>query len=204
MNYRKLFFTFFIIIINFNVFSQSLAPGFPKLMYVTSREGLRERTEPSTRGRITKTFLYGETVQVFSRQSTPATIDDITDYWYSTRYSDNSDRWIFGGYLSEELPNDLPIIMGSWDDENNKRQYYFFGPDHRYAEGYKETDMGIWGTWKLNGNVLILILDSAMNYAVIDPPDIINVQMTIIDRNNIILIFPNNEKVRLTRNKSGW
>jgi hypothetical protein len=64
--------------------------------------------------------------------------------------------------------------------------------------------MGIWGTWKLNGNTLTLILDSAMNEIIIDPPDIVNVQITVINRNNIILTFPNNEKVRLTRNNDVW
>jgi hypothetical protein len=64
--------------------------------------------------------------------------------------------------------------------------------------------MGIWGTWKLNGNTLTLILDSAMNEIIIDPPDIVNVQITVINRNNIILTFPNNEKARLTRNNDIW
>jgi len=63
--------------------------------------------------------------------------------------------------------------MGSWDDINNQRQYYDFHPNKRYAEGYKGTDMGIWGEWSLSGNTLTLILDSAMNYVTIDPPDVL-------------------------------
>jgi hypothetical protein len=201
------FFILFVLFINvnINVISQTLPEGFPKLMYVTAKSGLRERSEPSVNGAINRTLLYGEYIQVFSKQSNPVTIDGITDYWYSARYdSSKSDAWVFGGYLSEELPADLPVIMGEWDDVNNQRQYYSFHPSGRYAEGYKETDMGIWGKWSVNGNTLKLILDSAMNYVTIDPPDVVYVQITVIDRNNIRLKFPNGETVRLKRNRSGW
>jgi hypothetical protein len=188
-----------------DVFSQTLTQSFPKLMYVTSREGLRERSEPSTGGNILRTLLYREAVQVFFRQANPVTIDGITDYWYSTTSSTvDLRRWIFGGYLSEELPEDLSVITGMWDDIDNRRQYYTFSPDHNYREGYKETDMGVWGKWELHGDTLTLILDSAMNGIIIDPPDIEYVQIIVIDSNNIQLKYSNNEIVKLRRNTSGW
>jgi hypothetical protein len=197
-------FVIFTLFLNINAISQELPEGFPKLMYVTAKSGLRERSEPSINGKINRTLLYGEAIQVFYRQSGYETIDGITDYWYSARYSNDSNAWVFGGYLSDELPKDLPVIMGKWDDVNNERQYYSFRPDYTYAEGYKETDMGVWGTWSLDGNTLSLILDSAMNDIIIDPPDMLYVQITIIDKNNVQLRFPSNKNVRLTRNKSGW
>jgi len=204
MKYRTPVFVFLILFINFNAFSQDLQPGFPKLMFVNAKAGLRERTEPSIRGNINRTLLYGETVQVFFRQNTAVTIDGITDYWYSTLWSNNSDSWIFGGYLSEELPSDLPVIIGRWDDKNNEIQYYDFSVNHRYAEGYKETGMGIWGTWRLDGNTLTIMQDSAMGDIIIDPPEEWILQLNIIDRNNINLLMSDNRVIMLSRNRTGW
>ena len=204
MKYRTPVFVFLILFINFYAFSQDLQPGFPKLMFVNAKAGLRERTEPSIRGNINRTLLYGETVQVFFRQNTAVTIDGITDYWYSTLWSNNSDSWIFGGYLSEELPSDLPVIIGRWDDKNNEIQYYDFSVNHRYAEGYKETGMGIWGTWRLDGNTLTIMQDSAMGDIIIDPPEEWILQLNIIDRNNINLLMSDNRVIMLSRNRTGW
>ncbi|MDR2702088.1 MAG: SH3 domain-containing protein [Spirochaetaceae bacterium] len=207
----KLFKTSFLLVLLLNslpLFSQD--NEFPKVMYVNSIEGLRIRLEPSLNSTRIGSYLHGERIVVYERSNMRVTIDGITDYWYKTEYFKDFEgsyirySWVFGGYLSNNLPPDAPVVLGRWDDENDSRQYYFFGPDHSYREGYKETDMGIWGTWKLNGNILTLILDSAMNDIIIDPPDIVNVQITIISRNNIILTFQNNERVRLTRNNDIW
>jgi hypothetical protein len=192
----------FLLFMSLDVFSQTLTSGFPKLMYVTSREGVRERDESSLKGNILRTLLYGEAVQVFFRQANPVTIDDITDYWYSTTSSTvNLRQWIFGGYLSDELPNDLPVIIGRWDDINNERQYYSFHPNHNYAEGYKETGMGLFGTWRINGNIITIHLEQAGEEDVLNETH--NIRLNTIDRNNIVLIFPNNETVKLRRNRSG-
>ncbi|MDR0321798.1 MAG: SH3 domain-containing protein [Treponema sp.] len=177
---------------------------FPKLMYVTSREGFITRSRPSLSGDLRKTLSYGEMVQVFLKQNDLDTIDGVDDYWYAIGYYRSSRSWIYGRYLSEELPEDLPVIIGRWDDVDNERQYYDFSIDNSYGEGYKDTDIGVWGTWSLDGNTLMLTLDSAMNYVTIDPPDIDYVQINIIDRNNINLQFSNNEIVKLTRNTTGW
>jgi len=192
------------LLLNINVFSQTSEKGFPKLMYVTAKDGLRERAEPSTNSKINRTLIYGEFVQVFARQNTPVTINGITDYWYSTiYYLDRSDSWLFGGYLSEELPKDLPVIIGRWDveGEGNSRRYYQFEPNNEYAEGIKETDMGFFGTWKLNGNIITIYLSRAGNIDEIEKTE--TIYLTIIDRNNIQLKF-NGGTVNLKRNKTGW
>jgi len=184
----------------FAAFSQD--NDLPKIMYVISKDGLNQRSRPSTQSIKMGTYLYGERIIVRERGKSE-TIDGITNYWYKT-YGGSGECWVFGGYLAERLPRDLPVVLGVWDDVDNSRQYYSFRPDHRYAEGYKETDMGIWGKWELNGNTLTLTLDSAMNYATIDPPDIVIVEVTIINGSNIILTWPNKERTKLTRCMDTW
>jgi len=212
MKYGKLFFVFLLLLNNFNVFSQSsLAQGFPKLMYVTSKTGLSERSEPSTRGNVTERFRYGAMVQVFSRQNTTVTIDGITDYWYSTRYSDKSDRWVFGGYLSEELPDDLPVIVGRWDIINESRMAIVFSiEDNHFHIGIKESSASIGGNWQINGNRITVDL-------VLYPPpmeegeveyETMYIQLNVIDKNNIELAFSREmfgyKSVKLKRSRTGW
>jgi hypothetical protein len=183
---------------------------FLKTMYVTSKEGLRVRSEPCIDDNIIRTLSYGEEVIVYDKQKEPVTIDDITDYWY--KIVALNEEWIFGGYLSEDITNDIieDILTGLWDDVNNERRYVYFTPDnHRYMEGYKETDMGIWGKWEVNGNTVTLTLDSAGNGYVIDPPDIVKGQITVIDKINIQIQYPNEKEGgyyidELKKNLKGW
>jgi hypothetical protein len=168
--------------------------------------------------------LYGEEVIVYKKQKEPVTIGDITDYWY--KIVALNDEWIFGGYLSENITNDIieyreyilirelgdlndwnnieDVLTGVWDDVNNERRYIaFLSDNHRYMEGYKETDMGFWGNWEVNGNTVTLTLDSAGIEYVIDPPDIIEGQITVIDKINIQIEYPDRIE-KLKKNLRGW
>jgi hypothetical protein len=170
------------------------------VMYVTSKEGLNQREEPSISGRKVGTLLYGERVLIYGKSNSRITIDGITDYWYSIQYDNKS--WVFGGYLSKELPTDLPVVLGNWDDKNDSRQYYYFSPNYSYREGRKESDIGLGGKWKLTGSTLVITITSAMEDETIPPNEqrATNIQLTVIDRNNIILTYPNGEQAKLTRN----
>ena len=208
MKYGKLFFAFLLMFITAALFSQSLERDFPKLMFVTSREGLRVRAEPSINAKIKGTLVYGEHVQVLSRQSASVTIDGITDYWYN---SSQHDGWIFGGYLSEELPPDLPVIIGRWNIINNKGLgIVFYQRNHDFAFGAKETSSGIGGTWRIDGNQITVDLE-------LHPPPLeegeieyktIYIQLKVIDKNNIELTFSTvvfgYKTVRLRRDRTGW
>jgi hypothetical protein len=171
-----------------------------KIMYVNSREGLRVRSEPSIDGDKIKTLLYGERIIIHAKTDNNVTIDEITDCWYSIDY--RNETWVFGGYLSEEFPSDAPVVLGLWDDINNERQYYLFEANHDYAEGYKETDMGVWGRWNLDRNKITIHLTGAGNAYELD--ETIEVQLIIIDKNNINLKFPNNELIKLKRSQEFW
>ncbi|WP_461247562.1 hypothetical protein [Treponema sp. R6D11] len=122
--------------------------GFPKFMYVIAKEGLIERTRPSTSSERAsqKPYTYGEQIEVFSRQDYTDTINGITDYWYRTTVG--NDRWVFGGYLYEELPDDLPFFIGYWDGGPGTKWYYRFDPDHTIGMGQKEMGGGGYGKWK--------------------------------------------------------
>jgi len=195
---------FILIIVGTNAFSQSSNNDVSRIMYINARSGLRVRSDSNINSSVLGTLQYGAFVRVLSRSNNQVTIDGITNYWYSIWFQVgyNSQRgWLFGGYLSSELPDDIPVVVGIWDDINNQRQYYRFGIDFTYSEGYKETGMGLFGTWRISGNIITLHLTTA-GTAGDTLDEKINIRINIINRNNIELII-NNEIVRLRRNNSG-
>jgi hypothetical protein len=189
-----------------NLFSQ--ATEFPKIMYVNSKEGLRLRLEPSINSNIIGIVLHGERIRIYEKSSTLITIDGITDYWYRTdgKYYEGkwySSAWVFGGYLTEKLPEDVSAILGYWDVVGKNRNYYNFRPDYTFTEGYKETDRGFYGTWSINGNILTIIItrpimdsDEIVEYK----PETIKINLIINNRDDIILNYPNGEIIKLVRN----
>ena len=185
----------------FSVNSQTSAEFEPSIMYVNARAGLRVRSEPNINSMILGTFQYGRIVIAIERSYNSATINGISNYWYRLWYwtgRENKIGWIFGGYLSEELPEDIPVVIGIWDDINNPRQYYRYNIDNNYSEGYKGTGIGMFGTWQLNGNVIQLHFNRAMGDIELDE----YTNLRIIDRNNIEISYEN-EIRRLRRNRSG-
>lgn len=105
MKYNKLFFLIILIILGGKIFSQ--VNEFPMTMYITSEEGLNVRNAPSLNSNRMITLIFGERVRVNEKGSI-ATIDGITDYWYRISYwngiSTRDDGWVFGGYLSKNIP----------------------------------------------------------------------------------------------------
>ena len=185
------------------------ALGFPKLMYVTNRAGINEYSETSINSNELGTLKYGEMIQVFVKSDKIDTVNGISDYWYRTRFYDHDNRWIFGGYLSEELPDDFPTIMGLWDVIGDEKRYFRFNLDYRYSEGYKGTGIGLFGVWILNENMVTIEIRRYSDLF-IDVYEVImtfDIKYNIIDRNNIELKLPldvyTEENIVLTRNKSG-
>jgi hypothetical protein len=170
-----------------------------KILYVTAEDGLRIRSIPSIDGERLGALVFGERIVTYSRTNN-TTIDGITAYWYSIDY--DNDEWVFGGYLSEEFPEKAPVLLGNWDDIDDEVQYYLFLPDHTYAEGYKETDMGVWGTWSLEGTIITIHLTGAGNIYELDETH--DIRLKIIDKNNIVLRFPGNKTVTLRRSRDLW
>jgi hypothetical protein len=206
MKLRKAFFFVSLIFAGATIFAQDAS--FPKIMYVTSTDGLKVRAEPSLSGDRVDTLLFASRIVVFDRKN-QMTIDGITDYWYRIHRDD--EKWVFGGYVSENFPKIAPIILGRWDDPSDPSQYYRFHPDRGFAEGTKESDAGVHGTWSLDGNNIILHLTGSGPEVEID--ETVEVRLTVIDINNIrltfpknriVFTFPKNRIVELTRSKDLW
>ena len=189
-----------------NIFSQS--PELPKIMYVTSKEGLSKRSEPSINGNITGLLMYGERVIIREKSNNVDTIDGITEYWYRVRIHVNINEWIFGGYISENLPSDLPIILGKWDNINRQRETFVFSPNHDYMNALKESSNGIWGSWELNeNNIRVFNLRAGQDYLDANGKltnDEENIMLKIKDDNNIVLIFSGGRVVELIRSSDLW
>jgi hypothetical protein len=202
LNYKKLLLIFIIIIISIKAFSQS--SDFPKIMYVNSLDGLRVRAATSLDSARIGAYLHGERIIVYERNDTPVNIDGITDYWYQThrvyyfggKYYNTA--WVFGGYLSESLPLDVPVFLGLWEEENNNHHVYYFSPTTVYKEGIKGSEWFNDGTWKLNENTLVLITNFGA-YEKLDNPIIEEFYIAVDNRNHITLQYPDGKLINLMR-----
>jgi len=187
--------------------------SFPKIMYVTAKEGLRKRSEPSIDGDITGLLLYGERIIIHERSDNIDTIDEISEYWYRVKYYRDKNEWIFGGFIAENLPSDLPIILGKWDNIIDTREEFSFLHDHRYGDHFfsnsrKETSFGIWGKWEINGSIIrIYDLWAGQDYSAVHGELVNheeNIQLEIIDNNNIILTYSGGKVTKLVRSGDLW
>ncbi|GHV07208.1 hypothetical protein FACS189485_17130 [Spirochaetia bacterium] len=172
-----------------DLYSQEL----PKIMYIVSKDGLNLRGEPSTEGKKVITLLYGERIIVHEKTNI-VTIDGITDYWYETNGWFGS-GYVFGGYLSENIPNDVDPILGSWIDvEIGDFFIWNFRPNKFVSAGYKDTDRGWYGRWNLNGDILTIETEDE------DIKTTSKTRIEVINNNRIILHYESGGTTVLTRN----
>ena len=195
MNNNKLLVMFLLLFGSLNLFSQ--LPDLPKIMYVNASSGLRMRDDPSLSSSVRVTIPYGERIVVTARSGTTVTIDRITDYWYKT-FIRGYTGWVFGGYLSETLPSDVPVILGLWEAENNTGRVFYFNSNNIYREGHKESEWYRIGKWQLNENKLILITESGA-YEELPEPEIKETYISVINRNTVVLLYSDGVQVRLIR-----
>ena len=166
--------------------TQSETSDLPKVMYVNSENGLRGRAEPSTSSSVVETLLYGQRIATHEKGSIPVTIDGITDYWYKISHQEG---WLFGAYLSTNLPSNVPIILGLWEQG---RDIFNFSPNHGYKVGRKESNWFDIGKWELNGNTLILTQTSD-GWEDIDNAESVVIDISIINENDISLMYGGNQ-----------
>jgi hypothetical protein len=161
MSFRKIVIGFFLFFFAMTLFAQTTK--FPKIMYVTAADGLRQRQNPSANSKVVGTFFYCEPVRIYDKSENTITIDGITDYWYKTdcdtyfegayiKYS-----WVFGGYISENLPSGAPVTKfeGYWvgDLNNEGTSYIFFGNAFIFSTWHGEYQCR--GTFSFTGDTII-------------------------------------------------
>ena len=178
-----------------NAISEGIAIE-PKVMYVAAESGLRGRSEPSTSGRIISVLTYGQRIVIDERSSAAVTIDEITDYWFKT--TEGGGMWLFGGYLSERAPFTASSLIGNWDDEETGWYVHIFSANHNYRWSMKETSNAENGRWALNGTTLTLT-HTDNGFEDYDTPRIDVVQLSVINDKNIVLIYPNNNRLSLIK-----
>ena len=195
-------FVFFITVAN--IFSQD----FPRVMYVNTIDGLNQRSSPQLSSEKIGTLLHGERIVVYERSSNE-TIDGITDYWYRTnRRIDGSNvggsSWVFGGYLSDEMPLNVESVLGYWDTDMDSRNFWLFTPYNKFSSARKGgTDLGFYGNWMLSENVLTLnvIPVETMSYSA----RTIIIEISVSDKGNIMFTYEDGTIEMLTRsNNLNW
>ncbi|MCL2800920.1 MAG: SH3 domain-containing protein [Treponema sp.] len=191
----------FFLLLDVSLFSQE---NLPVIMYVNATAGLRVRSAPSLDSSVVRTLRHGEFFYITERSNNTVTIDGRTDYWYQVR-----NGWVFGGYLSNQLPNDLPSFIGKWNLVNQSGEmtghFILLDVNNNYTEGQEET-CGVWGgTYRMNGNTAIITI-SGHDRETGEPytmKDHLQYRIQIVDKNNII-IHQNNEQTRYRRGTWYW
>ncbi|MDR2941545.1 MAG: SH3 domain-containing protein [Treponema sp.] len=191
---------FFLSVIS--IFSQD----FPRVKYVNARDGLSQRSLPQLSSDRIGTLLYGERIIVFER-SNSITIDGITNYWYKTeRRIDGSNRggfsWVFGGYLSDEMPLDVELVFGYWDTDINNNRYWLFTPYNIFHSATKGgRSFGFYGNWILSGNTLTLNILPVETTNHIGEKTII-IEITVVNKDNLIFTYEDGRNEKLTRSNN--
>ena len=169
---------------------------FPSVRYVSSKEGLNKRELPSISSKKIGVLLYGSRVIVVEKGAAKETIDGITDYWY--RCQGREIAWVFGGYLANRIPDDTISIIGYWDTDRGEKYYWNFNPDYTVSSGKKETDVDWRGNWALCDNKLTII--TTPTEFTKNESDMMEIMVTVVNRDQIILVFSNGTKEVLKRN----
>jgi hypothetical protein len=170
-------------------------------MYVNSKDGLNQRNAPDLAAEKAGTLLHGERIVVYEKSGN-VTIDGITNCRYKTSKILDGHCWVFGGYLSDEMPLDAEPVLGMWDTDKDSNVYWDFTPRREVRSGKKETDIGIYGEWKLSGDTLIINLIPT-EFTAYQNNELITIKINVIDKNTIVLTHSDGSVEKLTRNNSG-
>jgi len=165
------------------------ANDFPYVRYVNSKDGLYEKDTPSVSGNSMDFLLYGQKIEVYGKNDNTEIIDGKTDYWYRCRTPGiRRTFWIFGGYLSTTMPEDVPCVLGRWNTDRANKHYWTFNHTN-VRTGRKETSSGFYGEWTLKDDKLVVDWWLIMAEKPVKSK-ILEITVTVIDHDTIILDFP--------------
>ena len=132
-----------------------------KQWIVSSRNNLEMKEQPTSESKTLKELVYGEFVVSIEKTAKTDLIDGIKDYWHKIGQFDFENYqiyygWVFGGYLSEKLDDNL--IVGTWheDSEPNDFDWTFFYNGH-YDKWYCGKGEASIGEYKIQYDTLTII-----------------------------------------------
>jgi hypothetical protein len=141
------------------------------------------------------------------------TIDGITDYWYALPASPDwrhDIAWVFGGYLSAIMPEDTPSVLGRWKIEGQDVRYYWdFSPNGYAVHGNPVSGGGLLyggnsfvGKWTLQRSNLTIRAEGFQTQwgKGSDRHETIEITVTVINRDRIVLRFTDGSEHILIRN----
>jgi hypothetical protein len=100
------------------------------------------------------------------------------------------------------MPLDVELVLGYWDTDRDSRLYWLFTPDNRFRSLWKgPTDHGIYGNWRLSGNILTLdvIPNEITSY---NGEKTMIIEITIVDKDNILFTYKDGTVEKLTRSNN--
>jgi hypothetical protein len=163
-----------------------------KIKYVNSPKGLNLRSAADINSDKIMTVPNKSVVKIVDIDKNLIIIDDIQNNWYFINYNGTT-GWLFGGYLSDNLPLDLPVIIGTWININHSGIQFRFNSDYTYE--LFEVNGFYGGNWRLSNNMLTLEenyregSDGGGLKMVEKDTEYYNISITIIDRDNITFNF---------------
>ena len=168
-----------------------------KKMYVNSVNGLRVRNFPGEEGERIGVLDHFTEVSVVREEGNTVTIGGASGKW--TYVETNAIQgWVFGGFLSNQMPDDSSFMTGAWDVDIDRYLIYIFRDTGRFIFGIKESGHGQVGTWNLKNNNLTFVYDEDEEGR---KNDNLTVNITVSNQDSITFNYPDGGEVKLTRNK---
>ena len=183
---------------------------FPSVRYVAAKDGLVIRDAPSRSSNRLGALLYGARVVVEERSEIAETINGITAHWYKSNGVNGvlgdgwfiSDFWLFGGFLSPAMPEDVSPLLGRWDTDRGERDTRIFYPNNTGGFGWREAHTW-WFDWTFVEDKLTLTWRPEEIFEGMSEERIITkITVTVIDRDRILFVFDDGSQEVLSRNNN--
>jgi len=132
-----------------------------RTMYVNALNGLRVRDAPEDGEQIALLKYFTE-VSVLEEKETAVTIGDVTGRWSLIEAAVDDaviKGWVFGGFLTDQMPDDPSFLFGVWYSHNMPFNWYTFRSNNTFnweVEVHWGGEAPRPATWNLKNNILTL------------------------------------------------
>jgi len=137
-----------------------------KRMYVNATSGLRVRNLPNIESNRIGLLENHTKVNIIKEEDNIVYINEIEGKWV---YINNPiEGWVFNAYLIESLDNIyIEKLIGLWVSikvENYNVTFHEFNSDKSWASGLLESAVGGRGSWNINNNKLITVMNQMWDH----------------------------------------